>query len=61
MQGFLWIAAATSAGIAGGAALADRRRMRRVDRDRVGWVPWGGILLTALFVSAISVALAIKG
>jgi hypothetical protein len=57
----LWIAAAASAGLAGTAAYAERRRARRAVLDRVGWVPWPGVLLAALFSAAICTALALKG
>lgn len=56
-----WIAAVAFAVIAVIAALAERRRARRVTLDRVGWVPWSAILLTALFAGAICITLALRG
>ena len=50
--------------IAGGAAilfawsvLAERRRSRRRDPDRVGWVPWTLLQLVAVLVMVFSVAM----
>jgi len=52
--------------IAGGAAilfawsvLAERRRSRRRDPDRVGWVPWTLLQLVAVLVMVFSVAMAL--
>ncbi len=59
MQAY-WIAAAAFAVIAILAALAERRRAQRKVLDRVGWVPWSGILLTALFAGAICITLAMR-
>lgn len=61
MQAPLWIIAGLSAAVAGMAALADRRRTRRRDLDRVGWMPWPLILILALMLSLICVAIALKG
>ncbi|WP_380878174.1 hypothetical protein ACFB49_15880 [Sphingomonas sp. DBB INV C78] len=60
MQGTLWALAGVSAGIAGIAALADRRRNQRRDLDRVGWVPWPLILMMAILLAIIFTAFAIK-
>lgn len=60
MQGALWIAAAASAALAGGAAYAERRRARRTRLDQVGWVPWSGILLAALLVGSVCAGIALK-
>jgi hypothetical protein len=59
MQATLWTIAAMATAVAGIAALADRRRGRRRDLDRVGWVPWPLILLAAIFIGAICAALAL--
>ena len=56
----LWAGAVLCAVIAGWAAYADRRRARRVHIDKVGWVPWGGILLAALLVGAVCAGVALK-
>ena len=39
---------------------AERRRNRRTDPDRVGWVPWPLVLIVALIGAALSVALALQ-
>ncbi|PXA87902.1 hypothetical protein DMC47_31055 [Nostoc sp. 3335mG] len=53
--------------IAGGAAmlfalsvLAERRRSRRRDPDRVGWMPWTLLQLAAVLVMVFSVAMALS-
>ena len=56
----LWIGAALSAAVAAWAAIADRRRARRTRLDQVGWVPWGGVLLTALLIGAVCAGVALK-
>lgn len=61
MQAGLWSVAAGSAAVVLVAAFGERRRNRRRDLDRVGWVPWTGILLAALFAGLIAAALALKG
>lgn len=60
MQAALWATAGVAAGVVAIAALADRRRVRRRDLDRVGWVPWPAVLLFALMIAAICAALALK-
>lgn len=60
MQAALWTTAGVAAGVAVIAALADRRRVRRTDLDRVGWVPWSAVLFFGLMIAAISAALALK-
>lgn len=47
--------------LAGTAAFADARRMRRNDFDRVGFMPWTGISMIALTVAVFSAAFALKG
>lgn len=59
MQG-AWVTAACALLIAAAAAIAERRRLRRRDPDRIGWVPWHGIILAALFAFAMAVAFAIR-
>ena len=60
MQATLWTMAATATGVAGLAAFADRRRARRQDPDRIGWVPWPMVLIGAIICAAICVALALR-
>lgn len=47
--------------LAGTAAIADTRRMRRRDFDRVGFMPWSLILIISLIIAAFSTAIALKG
>ncbi len=47
--------------VAGTAALADARRMRRSDFDRVGFMPWTGISMMAVMVAVFAAAFALKG
>lgn len=61
MQATLWTMAATATALAAVAALADRRRARRADLDRVGWAPWPAILIVAIIAAALFAALALKG
>jgi hypothetical protein len=39
---------------------ADRKRLRRENLDRVGWVPWTGVFFAALLAAVVLLALAIK-
>lgn len=56
----LWLGAAGWAALAGLAILGDRRRHRRSDLDRVGWVPWPLVLIVALIGAALCAAVAIR-
>jgi hypothetical protein len=60
MQAELWAVAIGAALLVVVAGLADRRRARRRDLDRAGWVPWPLIMVLAMIVAAAAVALAIK-
>jgi len=42
------------------AGVAERRRSRRRDIDKVGWVPWTLVQVIALAAAALMVAYAIK-
>lgn len=58
----LWVQLAlVMSALAGTAALADARRMRRTDFDRVGFMPWTGIAMIAITVAVFSAAFALKG
>jgi hypothetical protein len=56
----LWTAAASAGALAVAAGIAERRRLRRRDIDRVGWVPWTLVQVIALAVAALMAAYAIK-
>ncbi|HEX8214042.1 MAG TPA: hypothetical protein VF582_01060 [Allosphingosinicella sp.] len=43
------------------AGIADWRRDRRRDVDRVGWVPWGFLQFAGLLGAVVAAALAVKG
>lgn len=47
--------------LAGTAAIADARRMKRSNFDRVGFMPWSAILMLSLTIAAFSAAFALKG
>jgi hypothetical protein len=44
--------------MAGLAWFADRRRMRRTDPDKVGFMPWTGLFFWALMAAIVLLALA---
>lgn len=56
----LGLAALTAAILAVVAWIADRRRLRRSDLDRVGWVPWTSLFFWALMGAVVLMGLAIK-
>lgn len=56
----LGLAGLTAAMVAVMATLADRRRLRRTDLDRVGWVPWTTLFFGALLAAVVLLALAAK-
>lgn len=43
------------------ALMAERLRLRRVNINRVGWVPWTAIFLVAALVGVTLLTLALKG
>lgn len=51
---------AAAAIVAACAAWAERRRARRSDPDAVGFMPWTGIFMLALFVVVVSGALGLR-
>lgn len=61
MQAMLWTLAGASAAMAMLAALADRRRSRRRDLDRVGWVPWPLLVVVGVMLALAFAAFAIRG
>jgi hypothetical protein len=60
IQATLWTAAASAGALAVAAGVAERRRSRRRDIDRVGWVPWTLVQVIALALAALMAAYAIK-
>lgn len=60
MSGY-WIVVAIAFAMAVGSGLADRRRMRRTDLDRVGMIDWRTLQLVAIAVLLIGASLALKG
>lgn len=59
-QAALWIGGGAAVLVAAIAALADRRRGRRRDIDRVGWVPWTAIQVVAMTLAAVAFGFAVK-
>jgi len=58
-QAWLWLLTCGLALLAAGAALAEHRRIRRRNRDRVGWVPWNLVQILAAFGAVVAAALAL--
>jgi len=61
MQARLWWGAAIALAIALVAIFADRRRHRRDDPDRVGFMPWALVQVIALMTALLCAALAMLG
>lgn len=61
MQVPLWIGVGTFVAVAAGSGLADWRRVKRSNLDRVGWMPWTLIQVMAMLGAVVMAALAIKG
>lgn len=61
MQAELWWSLAGAAlALALLSVWADRRRMRRRNPDRPGWVPWPLVLLLSLIAAILCAAIALK-
>lgn len=60
MQAGLWTVVAASVALVLVSGVADRRRMRRRNLDRAGWVPWPLIMILAMIVAAVAAAAALK-
>ena len=59
LQAMLWAVAGLALAIALFAGVADWRRGRRSDLDRVGWVPWSLFQILGGFIAVIAAALAL--
>ena len=57
---FLTVAGTTAVILAIVAWVQDRRRVKRKNLDRVGFMPWTGIFFSALLAAVVLVALAAK-
>lgn len=57
---YLWSGCAAALAVAGLANLAERRRAKRRDLDRVGFMPWPLITVLAMMVALACAAIAIK-
>lgn len=58
-QAMLWAGAGSAALVALACALAERRRQKRSDLDRPGWMPWTLIQLFAMLSAVVLLALAL--
>lgn len=60
MQGWMWGADAAALALVVVAGVAEWRRGRRRDLDRVGWVPWLGIQAVGFFAILLFTMLALN-
>jgi hypothetical protein len=57
----MWTVVAVAGAILSGISIvADRRRHRRTNIERVGFMPWTGLSVLSIMVTLLSTALAIK-
>jgi hypothetical protein len=59
MQLQFWIAAGVALLVAVVAGVAEHRRRRRRNLERVGWVPWMAIQMAGLFAALVLVSVAL--
>jgi hypothetical protein len=59
-QAALWTVAAAFGCLALLAVLADHRRAKRRDLDKVGWVPWTAVQIASIIAAAAAVAVALR-
>lgn len=59
MQLQSWIGAGAALLVALCSGLAEHRRRRRRDLERVGWVPWLAIQMAALFTALVLASVAL--
>jgi hypothetical protein len=57
----LWIGAGAMLALALGAGLAEHRRGRRREPDRVGWINWPLVQFVALFALLLLASIALTG
>lgn len=60
MQAWIWGGCAGAVGVAALSSLADRRRNKRSDPDKVGFMPWPLIMILAMITATVFAALALK-
>lgn len=60
MQDWIWPLAGGLVGLTAYASWADRRRMRRADLDRPGWVPWPMVMILSIISAAVLAAIGLK-
>jgi hypothetical protein len=60
MQAGLWGTSLIAFGIAGLSAFAERRRSKRANLDRAGFMPWDLVLVLSLMAGVTFAALALK-
>ena len=59
-QDMLWVTAGAAAVLAVVSGVAEWRRDRRRDLDRIGWMPWRGLQLMAFGAALLAAALALR-
>lgn len=60
MQGEYWTIAGTMLALALASGIAEHRRRKRSDLDRVGWMPWAFLQYLALLGTLIAASVAIN-
>lgn len=60
MQAWLWSWVAVCVAIAVASGLAQARRARRRDPDRVGWVAWPAVQMAAMLAALILASIALN-
>lgn len=59
-QHWYWVCAGAAMLVAVIAGVADVRRSRRDQLDRIGWVPWRGIQVTAVFAGLLLLSMGLR-
>lgn len=60
IQGWMWSADAAALALVVLAGVADARRSRRRELDRIGWVPWRGLQVAGFFAILLFTILAFR-